>query len=544
MRRRSHPESRAGSLVNPRYDVVVVGAGINGMVAAAELAGAGLTVALIDQHDRIGGFIASAERTVPGFVHDVYSSWHPLFVAGGAYAALGVELHARGLAYKNTEDAVTAGVSAGRTVVAYRDPGKTAEAFEHPADRDAYHGMLSDLEADAEVIFGALGSELRSPSGLQLAWRTLKRKKFAGSEVLVHQALMSGRGYLRSTFTGWEVDQLWTPWLLHAGLSPDHATGGIMLPVLAMSMHGFGLPVVEGGSGTFVSAFESLLKSRGVDLILGRTVERILVDHSRATGVRLEDGDTITAAHAVLASVTPDALYGRLLPETAVSKKSRIQSEHYRYGRGAMQVHLALDRPVDWSDDRLNNVALIHLTTGAASTGIACAQAEAGQLPAEPTVVVGQQSILDPTRAPHGKGTLWIQLQEVPYRPAADAAGMLRTDNGWDEDLKRGYLDRVLNRIGHFAPNLESSILGTDVIAPTDLETANPNARFGDPYGGSAELDQNLLWRPILSAAGHRTAIRQLWHIGSSTHPGPGLGGGSGHMVAQTLLAKYTRKRR
>jgi phytoene dehydrogenase-like protein len=203
-----------------------------------------------------------------------------------------------------------------------------------------------------------------------------------------------------------------------------------------------------------------------------------------------------------------------------------------------MQVHVALNRPMRWSDARLDAVPLIHVGTGAAGTGIACAEAEAGLLPREPTVVVGQQYVLDPTRVPEGKGALWLQLQEVPYAPAGDAAGELSVAGGWDDALKKAYADRVLRRIGRFAPGLDAAVEAVDIIAPTDLAAENPNAVMGDPYAGSAELDQNLFWRPVPTAAGHRTGVRNLWHIGASTHPGPGLGAGSGHLVAQALLRR------
>jgi phytoene dehydrogenase-like protein len=517
-------------------DVVVVGAGINGLVAAAELARAGQSVLVVDGGERIGGFIAAEERTLPGYVHDTFSSWHPLFVSSGAYSVLGPELHERGLAYRNTDEAVTAAVAEGdRVALAYRDPERTAAALEVPADRDAYLLMLSEMQERAGVVFGALGSELRSAAALKLAWKLIRKHRIRGTEALVRQSLMSGRSYLRGRFRGWEVDQLWTPWLLHAGLGPDQASGGIMLPVMGLSMHGFGLPVVAGGAGNFLSAFERLLADHGAELRLGASVDEILVRDGRAIGVRI-GGETVLARRAVLASVGPQALYGELLAPEHVRPRTRDEVGRYRYGRGAMQVHVALDRPMRWADGRLDAVPLIHVGNGAASTGIACAQAEAGLLPQAPTVVVGQQYVLDPSRVPDGKGALWLQLQEVPYAPVGDAAGELDTAGGWDEALKKAYVERVLQRIGRFAPELEASVQAIDIIAPTDLAARNPNAVMGDPYAGSAELDQNLLWRPVSSAGGHRTSVRNLWHIGASTHPGPGLGAGSGHLVAQALL--------
>jgi phytoene dehydrogenase-like protein len=201
-----------------------------------------------------------------------------------------------------------------------------------------------------------------------------------------------------------------------------------------------------------------------------------------------------------------------------------------------MQIHVALSGPPRWRDDRLAEVPLIHLSDGSASTGIACAQAEAGLLPAKPTVVVGQQDVLDPSRVPDGAAALWLQLQEVPFAPAGDAAGELDTTGGWTPELARAFAQRVLDRVAAHSPGLTDLVRAIDVVTPVDLAAHNVNAVHGDPYGGSAELDQNFLWRPTPAGARHATPVPGLWHIGASTHPGPGLGGGSGHLVAQRLL--------
>ncbi|MDX6493385.1 MAG: hypothetical protein QOH02_1320, partial [Gaiellaceae bacterium] len=143
----------------------------------------------------------------------------------------------------------------------------------------------------------------------------------------------------------------------------------------------------------------------------------------------------------------------------------------------------------------------------------------------------------DPSRAPDGKGLLWIQLQELPWHVKGDAAGEVETGDGtWTEELRERYADRIQARIARQVPNLESSILQRVVLSPADLQVANPNLHHGDPYGGSLALDQNLLWRPFPRQPGHRTPVDRLFHIGASTHPGPGLGAGSGTLVAQELL--------
>src|SRR5205814_6321882 len=247
-------------------------------------------------------------------------------------------------------------------------------------------------------------------------------------------------------------------------------------------------------------------------------------------GVRLTGGETVTATKAVIANVTPTQLYGRLLegePPPA-----------FRYGRSDMQIHFALSEPPRWAgDDRLASTAIVHLTPGLDGVSRAVNEAERGLLPAEATVVVGQPLTMDASRAPDGAGLLWIQLQELPWHVKGDAAGELDTRDGtWTEELRERYADRIQARIAAHVPNLESALLRRVVLSPADLQAANINLQQGDPYSGSLALDQNLLWRPFAASPGHATPVRRLWQIGASTHPGPGLGAGSGTLVAKQLL--------
>ncbi len=470
-------------------DAIVVGSGINGLVAAAELAGAGWSVALVERNAEPGGFIASGELIEPGFVHDTFSSWHPEFVTGGAYAELGAELHDHGLVYRNAERLVTGTVRRdGSAVLADRDPLRTVEGFADPRDRVAYLDQLARIGAALPSIGGLLGSELRSTAPLRHLARLARDGGRAGLDGWLRDALTSGRGWCRGRFAGDEVDALWAPWLLHSGLSPDHASGGLMIPLFAATIHHAGLPVVEGGQGRFLAAFRALLRARGAELLTGEPVERIVVEHGRAVGVATASRE-LRARRAVIASVAPGALYAELLPSGVVPPALREEATRYRPGRAALQLHVTLSAPPSWTDTRLGEIPLLHLTEGSSSTAIACAEAEAGLLPREATVVVGQQSVLDPTRVPAGAATLWIQLQEVPARPLGDGAGELNPDGRWTEELTDAYAQRILGRIETHAPGLRRLVRGIRAFTPDDLVAHNPNAIGGDPYGGAADLD-------------------------------------------------------
>ncbi|PKW16259.1 phytoene desaturase family protein [Saccharopolyspora spinosa] len=518
-------------------DAVVVGGGINGLAAAARLARAGWSVALVDDHERVGGFVGGGERTLPGWIHDTWSSWHPLFVTGPAYAAFGADLHRHGLVYANTDGLLTATVGGdGAVALAHRDVEETVAGFTEPADRDAYRAMIARFRAHAAGIGGLLGAELHAPSSLGPVATLARVAGRSGLESYVRDTLTSGRAWMRARFTGWETDRLWAPWLLHGGLAPDSASGGVMVPVFAATMHGAGLPIVVGGAGNFVTAWERLLDELGVAVHTGRKVERILLRGGGAVGVA-GHGFEFLARRAVLASVTPPALYGSLLPSGAVPREVSEAAARYRPGRAAMQIHVALSGPIPWADTRLAQVPLVHISDGSSSTAIACAEADAGLLPRRPTVVVGQQYVLDPSRVPDGAAVLWLQLQELPFAPVGDAAGELDTANGWNRKLAEGYAQRVLDRVATHVPGLRELVRGIDVLSPVEIAAGNMNALCGDPYGGSAELDQNFWWRPLPNAGSHATPVRGLWQIGASTHPGPGLGGASGFLVADRLVA-------
>jgi phytoene dehydrogenase-like protein len=158
--------------------------------------------------------------------------------------------------------------------------------------------------------------------------------------------------------------------------------------------------------------------------------------------------------------------------------------------------------------------------------------------------VVGQPCAVDPSRAPEGSWIIWIQLQELPRRPSGDALGeILVGDGSWNESLREVYADRVVARLGSQITNLASATIKRIVLSPADLEGLNCNLVGGDIYSGSCALDQNLLWRPTGQLPGHATAVDGLWQIGASTHPGPGLGAGSGYLVAKQLLRPPLRRR-
>jgi phytoene dehydrogenase-like protein len=281
----------------------------------------------------------------------------------------------------------------------------------------------------------------------------------------------------------------------------------------------------------------AIVRESGGDLRTDAEVEKILVADGRATAVRLTDGEVLQAMRAVIAGVTPTQLYGRLLAEGEVPAQVREAAARYRYGLAGMQIHIAMKEPPRWKgDERLARTAIVHVTPGLDGVSRAVNEATRGLLPAEATIVCGQPMAVDPSRGPEDGWIVWIQLQELPQRPTGDAAGELDVGDGsWTETLREAYADRIVARLGQHIENLESASLGRVALSPADLAALDVNLEHGDIYAGACTLDQNLLWRPLPQTPGHDTPVDRLYHIGASTHPGPGLGAGSGYLVAKKL---------
>jgi len=521
-------------------DAVVVGSGINSLACAALLARAGWSVSVLEREATLGGAIRTAELTEPGFHHDVFSAWHPLWVGGAAHAMLGDDLAERGLEYLNTELPTGTVYPDGEAAFLATDTDANAAELERHAsgDGDAWRATMAGFGEQAELAFGVLGTELWSGAGAGLAVKAYRRLGRRGVAAFGAELVQSSRDWLTQTFASERAHGLLAPWVLHTGLGPDAATSGFMTRVIAFAIEVGGMPIPRGGGARLVDALVRLIEDNGGVCRTDSDVEQVVVANGRAEGVRLAGGETMTAGRAVICNVTPTQLYGRLLQPGDVPEEVAQAGRRFRYGRSEMQIHFALSEPPRWEgDERLGGTALLHLTPGLDGVSRAVNEAERGLLPAEATVVVGQPLTMDESRAPEGKGILWIQLQELPWHVKGDAAGELDVGDGtWTETLRERYADRIQARIARHVPNLESSILRRVVLSPADLQAANVNLEQGDPYSGSLALDQNFLWRPFARQPGHRTPVDRLFHIGASTWPGPGLGAGSGTLVAQDLL--------
>ncbi len=520
-----------------RPDHVIIGSGINALVAGAMLALKGQRVLLLERESVPGGCLRTEEITAPGFQHDVMAATWVLFMTSSAGAALGPHLARHGFDYCHTPHPTAVIRPNGEALVLTTDRAKNITAFNAlaPGDGDAHARDVGGVEGDAPFLFALLGGSLWSWATAKLMWGQVRKRGLRGLAAWFGTALVPARGWLETGYQSPLVQALYAPWVLHCGLTPESTYSGQMGKVIAFALEAAGAPVVKGGSGRAVAAFRALIEEKGGEIRCGADVDRILVTDGRVRGVALTSGEEILAP-SVLASVAPGQLQGRLLREVNLPE-DQAAAKAFRHGRGNFQLHYALDRPPEWLSPGLDDVALIHLADGIDSVSKSANEAERGMLPVTPTICVGQPHRLDPSRCPDGKAILWLQIPDAPRMVKGDAAGQIATDGTWSDTTREAFADRIEGILRRHIKDFDAIKLARRAYSPADLERMNINLVGGDPYGGLCSIDQFFLFRPYAHSTNGVGLARGLIHIGASTHPGPGLGGGSGFLAAKRLGA-------
>lgn len=520
-----------------RPDHVIIGSGINALVAGAMLALKGQRVLLLEREAVPGGCLRTEEITLPGFKHDVMAATWLLFMTSPAGAALGPHLARHGFAYCHTPHPTAVLRPNGEALVLTTDRTKNIAAMNALAAGDgaAHARDVGGVEADAPFLFALLGGALWSWPTAKLLWGQVRKRGLRGLAAWFGRALVPARGWLETTYTSLTVQALYAPWVLHCGLTPESTYSGQMGKVIAFALEAAGAPTLKGGSGAGVAAFKALIEEKGGEIRCGADVDRILVRDGKVRGVALAGGEEI-ACGSVLASVAPGQLQDRLLRDVNLPE-DKAAAKVFRHGRGNFQLHYALDRAPEWLAPGLDQVALIHLADGINSVSKASNEAERGMLPAVPTICVGQPHRLDPSRCPEGKAILWLQIPDAPRVLQGDAAGEIPTTGGWDDATREAFADRIEFILTRNIKGFDKIKLARRAYSPADLEKMNVNLVGGDPYGGLCSIDQFFIFRPFAHSTNGTGLIRGFTHIGASTHPGPGLGGGSGFLAAKRLGA-------
>ncbi|MBK8258234.1 MAG: NAD(P)/FAD-dependent oxidoreductase [Polyangiaceae bacterium] len=495
-------------------DAIVIGSGPNGLVAANYLARAGWKVLVVETNSEPGGAVGSREFTLPGFIHDVGAAFFPF--GQTSPFLLPLDLPGAGLVWKHALFD-SAHASADGTCSAI---GRNFEAVSSVLREDAaaWLKVAEWHQKTRDRMLRALLSTLPA-IGPMLRFGPQNLLKLAGV------ALSSGRGYSSRLFKTEPARRILPGLALHTDVGPDDACGaivGFMLAVLATSG---GFPVPEGGARSIATALVKRLQEHGGQVQYNTRVEKVVVKNGRAVAVRTANGVEIEAKRAVLGDVGAPALYLHLLDAGLVSSRMVRAMTNFRRGFGTFKMDWALDGKVPWQNETAARSAVIHAGDSLDDLSHFTREVRNGKMPSHPYLVIGQQSVLDPSRAPEGKHTLWA-YSRVPST----------VEGGW-EHSKEAFADRVEKRIEELAPGFRKRILARAIFAPHDLEAMNANLVGGDLGGGSADIRHQLFFRPVFPYFRYRTPIRGLYLASSYAHPGAGVHGACGHNAALAALS-------
>ena len=523
------------------YDAIVIGAGHNGLVAATYLARAGWRTLVVERAEHPGGAVRSEELTLPGFVHDVFATNMNLFRGSPVAAELGAELERHGLRYATSALPFANVFPDGAALRVLQDPAATLAGLRAHSIRDAagWEALDGLYERLAPALFALYGSRLTAPALARQAALLVPDLRGRGLAALARLLVSSTRELADGHLHTREAKALLACWGMHLDFGPD-VSGGAMFPFLeAFTDMRTGISIAQGGASRLAWALVALLREAGGEVRLGAEAVRVIVEGGRASAVELAGGERIAARRAVIANLTPSQLYGRLLGADAVAPRLRRAAAAYTYGPATMMVHLALSGPVPWSaGEDLARFAYVHVAPYLDDLALTYAHACAGVLPAEPLLVVGQTSAVDPTRARAGEHVVWVQVRTLPARIAGDALGEIAARD-WAAAAEP-YADRVLAKLERYAPGVIARVRARAVLSPADLERLDPNLAGGDSLAGSMHLRQNFWFRPFPAARDYATGVAGLYLTGAATWPGAGVNALSGYNVARKLTAGPT----
>ncbi len=464
-------------------DAVIVGSGPNGLAAAITLARAGSSVLVLEAAETAGGGTRTAELTLPGFRHDVCSAIHPLGLASPFFRSLPLADH--GLELIQPPAALAHPLDDGSAVTLERSVDATAARL--GGDGRPYRKLMEPLVETAEVLLDELLGPLRIPR------HPLTVARYGLRAILPAQRLA------RCLFQEAPARALFAGLAAHSMLPLTRAPSAAFGLMLGLLGHHAGWPLARGGSQALADALVSYLRSLGGEVETGREV------------VSLTD---LPPARAILVDLTPRqlvAIAGERLPAGY-----RRRLDRYRYGLGVFKLDLALDGPAPWQAPECARAATVHL--GGTLEEIASSEAAAwqGRHAERPYVLLAQQSMFDPSRAPEGKHTVWAYCH-VPSGSTLDMS------------------ERIEAQIERFAPGFRDRILARHGYSAAAMEAYNGNYVGGDINGGVQDLRQ-LYARPVARRVPYATPLRTVLICSSSTPPGGGVHGMCGHWAAQAAL--------
>lgn len=464
------------------YDAVVVGSGPNGLAAAITMQRAGLGVLLVEAKDTIGGGLRTKELTLPGFKHDVCSAIHPL--AAGSPFFQQLPLQQFGLEFIYPEVAAAHPFDDGTAAALTRSVQDTARLL--GKDEKQYLKLIKPLVEDWPGLAPDVLGPLRYPK------HPIDLAKF-GLNALTSASFLSRR------FATKEAKGLWGGMAAHSIQPLSNIASSAIGLVLLATGHLRGWPVPKGGSQSIADALAGYFVSLGGKIQTNFNVQYL---------------DQLPTSNAVLFDLTPKQLLK--IAGQRFSSIYKWQLNRYRYGMGVFKIDWALDGPIPFTAKECRQAGTIHLGNTFAEIAASEWQTSKGKIAEKPFVLLAQQSLFDPSRAPEGKHTAWAYCH-VPNGSQADMTGIIE------------------NQVERFAPGFRQRILTKQTMNTAEIELHNPNYIGGDINGGVIDITQ-LYTRPVIGLSPYRTSAKGLYICSSSTPPGGGVHGMCGYYAAKRAL--------
>jgi phytoene dehydrogenase-like protein len=501
-------------------DAVVVGGGHHGLVAAAVLADAGWDVCLLEAQDEVGGAVRS-EELHPGFITDRFSAFYPLAAASPVLQALELDRHGLRWAHAPTVLAHPPHSDSTTAAVLHRDPQATAAGLDadHPGDGEAWLALCAQWQTLEEPLLRSLFTAfppVRGPAQL------LRRLGTAEALRLLRFLLLPASRMGEELFGGEAARLLLAGNTAHADVPPTAPGSGVYGWLLAMLGQTHGFPTPVGGTGKLACALARRAQAAGAVIRTGEPVERILVSGGEAVGVITAGGTHIRARRAVIADVSAPALYTQLLSPDAVPARVLADMTRFAWDTPVVKVNWALDGSIPWRAADVRPAGTVHL--GADAHGLVrwSADLETATLPRSPYLLFGQMTTTDATRSPAGTESAWAYTHLPRGITDTEAADELA--------------ERAEAVVEAYAPGFRSQILHRTVQRPRDLAADDANLGDGAVNGGTAQLFQQLVFRPTPGLGRPETPIGRLYLGSAAAHPGGGVHGVCGFLAAQAAL--------
>ncbi len=470
-------------LKNNFYDAIVIGSGPNGLAAAIQFAQSGLSVALFEARDTVGGGMRSAELTLPGFTHDVCSAIHPLGVGSPFFRSLPLDQHQ--LEWIHPSAPLAHPFDEGSALLLERSVEETSKAL--GADAQAYVRLMEPFTTQWDKLADDVLAPLHVPKHPLL----MARFGLLG--------VRSAVGLAKSRFKEGRTRALFAGLAAHSLLPLDRALTAAFGLILGTLGHAVGWPLPRGGSQKIADALAAHFRSLGGEIF---------------TEISIEHLDALPSSKVILCDTSPKTflkIAGDRLPPGYKQKLER-----YRYGPGVFKMDWALSSPIPWKANECLQAGTVHLGGSMEEIASSECQVGKGRHPDKPYLILAQPSLFDPSRAPAGKHTAW---------------GYCHVPNGSAYNMT----DPIEAQIERFAPGFKDCILARHSMTTTDLESYNANYVGGDINGGMQDIYQ-LFTRPAARIVPYSTPVEGLYLCSASTPPGGGVHGMCGYHAARAAL--------